>query len=57
MLTAACTTTSCSSGKVAGLIFYATFAFYWTTQVVANIILCTLAGGVFGGELYVTRAS
>lgn len=47
---AACTASSCSSAKVAGLIVYATFAFYWTSQVVANVVLCTLAGGVFGGE-------
>ncbi len=51
-LTAACATTSCSSGKVAGLIFYAIFAFYWASQVVSNVILCTLAGGVFGGWYY-----
>lgn len=42
---------SCSSSKVAGLVFYATFAYYWIGQVVANVILCTLAGGVFGGKL------
>lgn len=36
---------------MAGLVFYVTFSFYWTTQVVANIVLCTLAGGIFGGEL------
>ncbi|WRT66144.1 protein PNS1 [Kwoniella shivajii] len=49
---AACTGTSCSSGKVAGLIFYSTFAYLWTSQVVGNVILCTLAGGVFGGWYY-----
>ncbi|KAK1924435.1 integral to plasma membrane protein [Papiliotrema laurentii] len=43
---------SCSSSKVAGLIFYATFAYYWITQVVANVILATLAGGIFGGWYY-----
>ncbi|BEJ17676.1 hypothetical protein CspHIS471_0610770 [Cutaneotrichosporon sp. HIS471] len=48
----ACTATSCSSGKVAGLIFYAIFVFYWASQVVSNVILCTLAGGVFGGWYY-----
>jgi hypothetical protein len=49
-LTTACATSSCSSGKVAGLVFYVTFSFFWTTQVVANVVLCTLAGGIFGGE-------
>ena len=49
---AACTGTSCSSGKVAGLIFFATFAYYWTSQVLANLILCTLAGGIYGGWYY-----
>ena len=49
-----CSTTSCSSGKVAGLIFYATFAFYWTSQVIANVVLCTLSGGIFGGWYYVS---
>ncbi|WWC70439.1 protein PNS1 [Kwoniella pini CBS 10737] len=47
-----CTGTSCSSGKVAGLIFYSTFAYLWMSQVVANVILCTLAGGIFGGWYY-----
>ncbi|WVQ67890.1 protein PNS1 [Kwoniella botswanensis] len=49
---ATCTGTSCSSGKVAGLIFYSTFAYLWTSQVVGNVILCTLAGGIFGGWYY-----
>ncbi|WVW83672.1 protein PNS1 [Kwoniella bestiolae CBS 10118] len=49
---ATCTGTSCSSGKVAGLVFYSTFAYLWTSQVVGNVILCTLAGGVFGGWYY-----
>ncbi|WVR07244.1 protein PNS1 [Kwoniella sp. DSM 27419] len=49
---ATCTGTACSSGKVAGLIFYSTFAYLWTSQVVANVILCTLSGGVFGGWYY-----
>ena len=47
-----CTNTSCSSGKVAGLIFYATFAYYWVSQVIANVTLTTLSGGVFGGWYY-----
>ncbi|KAI5449166.1 putative choline transporter, variant 2 [Naganishia albida] len=48
----ACTTNSCSSGKVAGLIFFATFAYIWVSQVIANVILATLAGGVYGGWYY-----
>ncbi|ORX36900.1 plasma-membrane choline transporter-domain-containing protein [Kockovaella imperatae] len=47
-----CGTNSCSSGKVAGLIFFATFVYYWTSQVIANVILCTLSGGIFGGWYY-----
>lgn len=47
-----CGSTTCSSGKVAGLIFYQTFAYYWTSQVIANVCLCTLAGGIFGGWYY-----
>lgn len=43
---------SCSSATVAGLVVYATFSYYWTTQVVQNIVVCTLAGGVFGGWYY-----
>lgn len=46
----ACATTSCSSSTVAGLIVYSTFSFYWTSQVVSNIVLCTLAGGIYGGK-------
>ncbi|EIW70886.1 hypothetical protein TREMEDRAFT_29308 [Tremella mesenterica DSM 1558] len=49
---AACTSTSCSSSKVAGLIVYQTFAFYWVSQVIANVVLCTLAGGIYGGWYY-----
>ncbi|GLB37068.1 putative CTL (choline transporter-like) family protein [Lyophyllum shimeji] len=47
-----CATTSCSSGKVAGLIFYETFSFLWTSQVVKNVALATLAGGPFGSWYY-----
>lgn len=47
-----CTDSSCSSGKVAGLIFFATFAYYWVSQVIANVTLTTLSGGVFGGWYY-----
>jgi len=44
--------TSCSSGKVAGLIFYATFSYLWTSQVVGNVALATLAGGPYGAWYY-----
>ncbi|XP_006461087.1 hypothetical protein AGABI2DRAFT_192625 [Agaricus bisporus var. bisporus H97] len=46
------TGTSCSSGKVAGLIFFETFAFLWVSQVVGNIALATLAGGPYGCWYY-----
>ncbi|WVQ82442.1 protein PNS1 [Cryptococcus sp. DSM 104549] len=48
----ACSGTSCSSSKVAGLIFYSTFSYLWMSQVAANVVLCTLAGGVYGGWYY-----
>lgn len=41
----ACETSGCSSGKVAGLIFFLTFSFLWTSQVIGNVALATLAGG------------
>ncbi|KAF8070149.1 plasma-membrane choline transporter-domain-containing protein [Lyophyllum atratum] len=47
-----CTSSSCSSGKVAGLIFFETFSFLWTSQVVKNVALATLAGGPFGSWYY-----
>ena len=43
---------SCSSGKVAGLVFFVTFSYLWTSQVIANVTLCTLAGGPFGQWYY-----
>lgn len=46
----ACSGGGCSSSKVAGLVFYVTFAYLWMSQVIGNVILCTLAGGVFGGK-------
>ncbi|KIJ68160.1 hypothetical protein HYDPIDRAFT_83809 [Hydnomerulius pinastri MD-312] len=46
------TTSSCSSGKVAGLIFYAVFSYLWTSQVIGNIALATLAGGPYGSWYY-----
>ncbi|GBE81179.1 DUF580-domain-containing protein [Sparassis latifolia] len=43
---------SCSSSKVAGLIFYETFSYLWTSQVFANVALATLAGGPYGAWYY-----
>ncbi|KAJ7170550.1 plasma-membrane choline transporter-domain-containing protein [Mycena crocata] len=47
-----CETTSCSSGKVAGLIFFEVFSFLWSSQVVGNVALATLAGGPYGCWYY-----
>jgi len=47
-----CDTSSCSSGKVAGLIFFEAFSFLWTSQVVGNVTLATLAGGPYGSWYY-----
>ncbi|KAG5640765.1 hypothetical protein DXG03_007253 [Asterophora parasitica] len=47
-----CASGGCSSGKVAGLIFFETFSFLWTSQVVKNVALATLAGGPFGAWYY-----
>ncbi|KAF7361889.1 hypothetical protein MVEN_00533400 [Mycena venus] len=47
-----CETTSCSSGKVAGLIFFLVFSFLWTSQVIGNVALATLAGGPYGCWYY-----
>ncbi|KAF8908749.1 plasma-membrane choline transporter-domain-containing protein [Mucidula mucida] len=47
-----CATSSCSSGKVAGLVFYETFSFLWTSQVIGNVALATLAGGPYGSWYY-----
>ena len=52
----ACTTnggsTSCSSGTVAGLVFFEVFSYLWTSQVIGNVALATLAGGAYGGWYY-----
>lgn len=48
----ACDTSSCSSGKVAGLIFFEAFSFLWTSQVIGNVSLATLAGGPYGSWYY-----
>ncbi|KAF8893351.1 plasma-membrane choline transporter-domain-containing protein [Infundibulicybe gibba] len=47
-----CATSGCSSGKVSGLIFYETFSFLWTSQVIGNVALATLAGGPYGAWYY-----
>ncbi|KAG8892407.1 putative choline transporter, neither null mutation nor overexpression affects choline transport, partial [Tulasnella sp. 403] len=44
--------TRCSSSTVAGLVFFETFSFLWTSQVVGNVCLATVAGGPFGGWYY-----
>jgi len=44
--------TSCSSSTVAGLIFFEVFSYYWTSEVINNLILATLAGGPFGSWYY-----
>ncbi|KAG8884398.1 putative choline transporter, neither null mutation nor overexpression affects choline transport [Tulasnella sp. 331] len=44
--------TRCSSTTVAGLVFFETFAYLWTSQVIANICLATVAGGPFGAWYY-----
>ncbi|KAL4254261.1 Protein PNS1 [Abortiporus biennis] len=46
------TGTSCSSSTVAGLIFFETFSFLWTSQVIGNVALATMAGGPFGSWYY-----
>jgi len=43
---------ACSAGKVAGLIFFETFSYLWTSQVIGNIALSTLAGGPYGSWYY-----
>ncbi|KAH8828438.1 plasma-membrane choline transporter-domain-containing protein [Flagelloscypha sp. PMI_526] len=42
----------CSSRKVASLIFFLTFSFLWTSQVIGNVALATLAGGPYGTWYY-----
>ncbi|KAF8305169.1 DUF580-domain-containing protein [Clavulina sp. PMI_390] len=43
---------SCSSAIVTGMTIYLTFSFLWTSQVVGNMALATLAGGPFGSWYY-----
>lgn len=47
-----CGNSGCSSGKVAGLIFFETFSYVWTSQVIGNVALATLAGGPYGCWYY-----
>ncbi|EIM79183.1 DUF580-domain-containing protein [Stereum hirsutum FP-91666 SS1] len=44
--------TSCSSSTVAGLIFFLTFSYIWTSMTIGNVALATLAGGPFGCWYY-----
>jgi hypothetical protein len=47
----ACSTgTTCSSGKVAGLLVFEVFSFLWTSQVIGNVALATMAGGAYGSK-------
>jgi hypothetical protein len=48
----ACADGSCSSAKVAGLIFFETFSYIWTGQVIGNVALATMAGGPYGCWYY-----
>ncbi|EIW63547.1 DUF580-domain-containing protein [Trametes versicolor FP-101664 SS1] len=43
---------TCSSAKVIGFIIFETFSFLWTSQVIGNVALATLAGGPFGSWYY-----
>ncbi|KAG1771704.1 plasma-membrane choline transporter-domain-containing protein [Suillus occidentalis] len=44
--------TSCSGSTVAGLAFYTVFSYLWTSQVIGNVALATLAGGAYGSWYY-----
>ncbi|KAJ8590242.1 DUF580-domain-containing protein [Rhizopogon salebrosus TDB-379] len=43
---------SCSGSTVAGLVFYTVFSYLWTSQVIGNVALATLAGGAYGNWYY-----
>ncbi|KAF8305168.1 DUF580-domain-containing protein [Clavulina sp. PMI_390] len=43
---------SCSTKIVTGMTLYLTFSFLWTSQVIGNTALATLAGGPFGSWYY-----
>ena len=45
---------SCSGSTVAVLVFYAVFSYLWTSQVIGNVALATLAGGAYGSEFSLT---
>lgn len=45
---------SCSGSTVAGLVFYAVFSYLWTSQVIGNVALATLAGGAYGSMFFLT---
>jgi hypothetical protein len=44
--------TSCSDGKVIGLIVFEVFSYLWISQVIGNVALATLAGGPYGCWYY-----
>ncbi|TFY79944.1 hypothetical protein EWM64_g4068 [Hericium alpestre] len=44
--------TSCSSSTVAGLVFFLTFSYIWTSFTIVNVALATMAGGPFGSWYY-----
>ncbi|KAL4073935.1 plasma-membrane choline transporter-domain-containing protein [Scleroderma yunnanense] len=46
------TASSCSSAKVTGLLVYSVFSYLWTSQVIGNVALATLAGGPYGCWYY-----
>jgi len=35
-----------------GLVFYLTFSYLWTSQVIGNVCLATMAGGPYGGMCF-----
>ena len=39
---------SCSSATVMGLVIFELFSYLWTSQVVGNVALATMAGGPYG---------
>ncbi|TFK75448.1 DUF580-domain-containing protein [Pluteus cervinus] len=52
--TPACSTdpSSCSTGKVIGLVVFELISFMWTSQVIGNVALSTVAGGPYGTWYY-----
>jgi len=43
---------ACLNGKTIGLVAFALFSYIWTSQVVGNVALATLAGGPYGSWYY-----